>query len=329
VIQRALVMGASGFLGSHVTRHLVEQGHDVRVMLRESSVTVGIDDLDVERVYGAITDLDAVRAAMADRDVVYYCVVDTRAWLRDPAPLFATNVDALRGVLDVAVEADLTKFVFTSSVATLARNDSRLVTEDDPQNWADLGGAYVASRIEAERLVLDYARQRGLPGVAMCVGTTYGTGDHQPTPHGMLLEMSTRGLVPWYVPTGAALVVGIRSAAHAMVLAGERGRPGERYAISERLMSQKQVHDIGCVARGRPRAWLPLPYSLMWVLCVVFEAGAWVLRRDALANRTSLRLMCIFTEVDTTKARTELGWEPIPIETEIGEAVAFYAAQRS
>lgn len=63
-------------------------------MVRKSSSTKGIDDLDVE----------ALRAAMSGCDVVYYCVVDARMWLRDPAPLFRTNVDGLRHVLDAAVE---------------------------------------------------------------------------------------------------------------------------------------------------------------------------------------------------------------------------------
>ena len=80
-------------------------GYDVRVLLRETSSTRGIDDLDVERCYGDIFDDDAVRAAMADRDVVFYCVVDARAMLPDPAPLFRTKVDGLRQVLDIAVDA--------------------------------------------------------------------------------------------------------------------------------------------------------------------------------------------------------------------------------
>ena len=96
--KKKLVIGASGFLGSHVTRQLVAAGEDVRVMLRCTSSTKGIDGLDVERAYGDLTDSAAVAAAMADRDVVYYCVVDTRAELRDPAPLFKTNVE---GVYDV------------------------------------------------------------------------------------------------------------------------------------------------------------------------------------------------------------------------------------
>jgi len=57
---------------------------------------------------------------MSGCDVVYYCVVDARMWLRDPAPLFRTNVEGLRQVLEAAADADLRKFVFTSTTGTLA-----------------------------------------------------------------------------------------------------------------------------------------------------------------------------------------------------------------
>jgi dihydroflavonol-4-reductase len=109
---KKLVIGASGFVGSHVVRQLVERGDDVRVLLRRTSSTQGIDDLHVERQYGDIVDDAALRAAMAGCDDVFYCVVDARAWLRDPAPLFATNVDGLRHVLDAAVGADVRRFLF-------------------------------------------------------------------------------------------------------------------------------------------------------------------------------------------------------------------------
>jgi nucleoside-diphosphate-sugar epimerase len=120
-------------------------------MLRHTSSTKGIDDLAVERCYGDIFDDAALRAAMSGCDVVYYCVLDARMWLRDPAPLFRTNVEGLRHVLDAAVAADLRKFVFTNTTGTLAINEHRPVTEDDQHNWEG-GGAYIESRV-AENLL--------------------------------------------------------------------------------------------------------------------------------------------------------------------------------
>lgn len=155
--EKKLVIGASGFLGSHVTRQLAAAGADVRVMLRHTSSTKAIDDLDVERCYGDVFDDHALRAAMAGCEVVYYCVVDARMWLRDPAPLFCTNVEGLRHVLDAALDADLKKFVYTSTTGSLAISDSKPVTEEDPHNW-DQGGPYIEARVAGENLLLSYAR---------------------------------------------------------------------------------------------------------------------------------------------------------------------------
>ena len=71
-------------------------------MVRDGATTIGIDDLEVTRFVGDIWDDDVLREAMAGCDVVYYCVVDTRGWLKDPAPLFHTNVDGTRNVLEIA-----------------------------------------------------------------------------------------------------------------------------------------------------------------------------------------------------------------------------------
>ncbi len=222
---KKLVIGASGFLGSHVARRLVERGEDVRVLIRSTSSTRGIDDLDVERVYGDIFDADSVRAAMDDCDVVYYCVVDARAWLSDPAPLWRTNIEGLQEVLDVAVEAGLSKFVFTSSIATIGIAESGLATEDLPHNWLDVGGDYVHTRVLAEQMVLRYAREHGLPAVAMCVSNTYGPGDWLPTPHGGLVAAAVRGRMPFYVD-GAACRDRRHRRCRRGVDPGRRARPG-------------------------------------------------------------------------------------------------------
>ncbi|MDT5077708.1 MAG: hypothetical protein QOJ80_2345 [Mycobacterium sp.] len=320
-----LVIGASGFLGSHVTRQLVERGNRVRVLLRRTSSTVAINDLDVERQYGDVFDDEALRAAMTDVDDVYYCVVDTRAWLRDTAPLFRTNVEGLRHVLDAAVDADLRRFVFTSSIGTIALSeDGRPVTEDQPFNWADKGGDYIRSRVEAEQLVLQYARERGLPAVAMCVANTYGPGDFQPTPHGSLVAAAAKGKMPVYVKDMSMEVVGIEDAANALILAAEKGRVGERYILSERFISARELYGIAAEAGKARSPRVGIPLKVMYALGFGGDIAASVLRRDMLLSTLSVRLMHIMSPMDHGKAERELGWHPSPIEGSIRRAVVFY-----
>lgn len=319
---RKLVIGASGFLGSHVTRRLVTDGHDVRVMLRGSSSTRGIDDLDVERRYGDVFDDAALAAAMAGCDDVYYCVVDARMWLRDPAPLYRTNVGGLRHVLDAAVRADLHRFVFTSTTGTLAISDGRPVTEADPHNWSE-GGAYIDARVAAEKLVMEYARDRGLPAVALCISTTYGPGDWQPTPHGSLIARVAAGRFPFYLGFSSE-VVGIEDAALAMVLAADHGRVGERYIISDKYLSTREVHDVAANAVGvsRPRIGLPLP--LLRVGAHANDLAARLLRRDLPFAAVGLAMAELMSPLDHGKAERELGWKPEPVEESIERAARFF-----
>ncbi|MCT7658069.1 NAD-dependent epimerase/dehydratase family protein [Mycobacterium deserti] len=317
-----LVMGASGFLGSHVTRQLVERGDDVRVLLRRTSSTRGIDGLDVERHYGDLFDDEALRRAMADCDVVYYCVVDARMWLRDPAALFRTNVDGLRHVLDAAAAASLKRFVFTSTTGTLAISDTRPVTEDDPHNWNE-GGAYIESRVAAENLVMDYVRDKGLPAVALCISTTYGPGDWQPTPHGGLIARVATGGFPFYLDFSSE-VVGIEDAAGAMLLAAERGTVGERYIISDKYMSTREVHEIAAKAAGVRAPRIKLPLRLLYAAAHANDAAARLLRRDLPFAVAGVKMAELMSPLDHSKAERELGWKPEPVEDSIRQAARFF-----
>jgi dihydroflavonol-4-reductase len=321
---RALVMGPSGFVGSHVTRKLVERGDDVRVYLRRTSSTVAIDDLDVERSYGDLYDEDALRAAMADRDVVYYCIVDTRFHLSDPAPLFETNVNCLRRVLDIAADADLHRFVFCSTIGTIALGDGRSpVTEEMPFDWGDKGGAYIDSRREAEDLVLRYARERGLPAVAMCVSNPYGPGDWQPH-QGKMVQYAAFGRIPAYIKGVSTEVVGIEDVAEAFLLAGDHGRIGERYIISESYMPMRQMLRTAATAVGAKPPRFGVPLALVYAAVGVAGVFSRLLRRNIGINRTGIRLLHIMPPADHSKATRELGWQPRPTTESIERAARFY-----
>ncbi len=322
-----LVMGASGYLGSHVTRELVARGEQVRVLVRTTSSTRGIDDLDIDRHYGDVFDTTAIRTAMHGCDVVYYCVLDARPWLRDTDQLFRTNVEGLGNVLDVAVDAGLSRFVFTSTVGTLAIDSHGLVDETRPHNWAERGGAYIRSRVAAEELVLRYSRERGLPAVAMCVANTYGPGDHAPTGHGGQLAAAARGRLPFHIKGVGAEVVGIQDAARALVLAGERGRPGERYIVAERFMTTREVHELAADATGAPRARRSIPLWPLYAVAYVNEAVARVTGRSIRLTPATLRLMHTMTPLDHSKAVRELGWDPAPTPDAIRAAARFFTAR--
>jgi dihydroflavonol-4-reductase len=326
-----LVIGANGYLGSHVTRQLSADGQDVRVMVRAGANTIGIDDLDVTRFVGDIRDDQVLRDAMAGCDVVYYCVVDTRGWLKDPAPLFRTNVEGTRNVLEVASEpaiaASLQRFVFTSSYVTVGRKRGRTATEDDA--IVDRGlTPYVRSRVQAENLVMQYVRDHGVPAVAMCISTTYGAGDWGRTPHGAIVAGAAFGKLP-FVMSGIQLeAVGIEDAARAMILASTKGRVGERYLISEKMISNTDVVRIATEAAGVPAPAKSMALPVSYAMAALGSVKARLTGTDERLSLGSLRLMRAEAPVDCAKAKRELGWQPRPVEESIREAAEFWVALR-
>ena len=326
-----LVIGANGFLGSHVTRQLVADGHEVRAMVRAEANTIGIDDLSVTRYVGDIWDNDALREAMDGVDDVYYCVVDTRGWLRDPSPLFHTNVEGTRNVLEIAkdVQKDgaLQRFVYTSSYATVGRRHGHVATEDDVVKDRGLT-PYVRSRVQAENIVLQYAKEHGLPAVAMCVSTTYGSGDWGRTPHGAIIAGAAFGKIPFVLGGIELEAVGVTDAARALILAAERGRVGERYLISEKMITNAETIRIAAEAAGVPPPTKSISPPVAWALAAVGTVKAKMRGTDEKLSLDSMRLMRAEAPVDCSKARSELGWEPRPVEESIREAARFWAGLR-
>jgi nucleoside-diphosphate-sugar epimerase len=324
-----LVIGANGFLGSHVTRQLVESGANVRAIVRQGANTAGIDDLAVQRFYGDIFDTEVLRDAMAGCDVVYYCVVDTRAWLRDPSPLFRTNVEGTRNVLEVARTVDLKRFVFTSSYVTIGRRRGHRATEEDTLRWRRSLGPYVLSRLQAEELALRCADEHGVPVVAMCVSTTYGSGDWAMTPHGAMIAGAAFGKVPFVMKDIQLEVVGVDDAARAMVLAADHGRNGERYIISEKMMTNPEIVGIAADAAGAPAPSRSVSLPVLYGMAAIGSLRAQLRGTQELLTLRSLRLMRAEAELDHSKAVRELGWQPEPVEDSIRAAARFFVELRA
>lgn len=324
----SLVIGGNGFLGSRLVRQLVDAGDEVRVLTRPTSDLRTLAGLPIDHVTGDLFDADSVARAMNGCDVVFHCAVDTRAWLRDPAPLYRTNVEALRSVLDVAARMPLRKFVFTSTAATIGRVDGRQATEDDEFNWAARAPEYVKSRVAAEDLVVNRAQDGAVPAVAMCVANTYGPGDWQPTPHGAFVAGAALGRLPFTVRGCRAESVGIDDAAHALLLAADRGEVGERYIVSERFIDTGEIVSIAAATAGRPAPRLVLNRAALYTFGAVGSTWAALTRKPVQLTIPSVRLMHFMSEMDHGKAERDLGWQPRPVTEAIADGARFWLERR-
>ena len=318
-----LVAGASGFVGSHIARLLAARGRKVRVLLRRTSSTAALADLPVEIVHGDVLDPVSLRSAMQGCATIFYSVVDPRFWLTDQTPIIRNNVEGLVNAMDAALACEIERFIFTSSMGTLGLNPDGPVTEDVAFNWLDRATPYIKARLEAENRLLAYCRDKDLPGIALCVANTYGPQDYQPTPHNGGLWDVASGKVRIAIDVSQP-TVDIRDVAEAALLAEVNGQIGERYIIANEFVSNRKLFGlaVACTGRAPPRF---IPYKTAYRIASVTGYVAKLLgRRDQRVTGEAIFLANIFREMDSGKARNQLGWQPRPLSRTVADAVTWF-----
>src|ERR1022692_558591 len=179
----ALVTGASGFLGWHVARVLLERGYPVRALVRPGS---RVDALDVERVAGDLRDPASLERAVAGCELLFHVAADYRLWAKDPGELYRSNVDGTRNLLQAAQDAGIERVVYTSTVGCIGMPPGGVGDELSPVSLDDMAGDYKRSKFHAEQVALEFAHG-GLPVVI--VNPTAPVGDHdvKPPPTGKIV----------------------------------------------------------------------------------------------------------------------------------------------
>ena len=128
---KAFITGATGFVGSAVLRRVLQEGYDVRVMIRPQSDLRHLEGLDIETVTGDITNRDSLASILKGSDVLFHVAADYRLWVRHPQSIYNNNVQGTKNLLEIAAETGVERMVYTSSVATLGLQADGLPANED------------------------------------------------------------------------------------------------------------------------------------------------------------------------------------------------------
>ena len=317
-----LVTGATGFIGGHVARLLVERGCGVRVLVRPGSNLAGIAGLQVEKAEGDLRDIDSLRQALQGCRQLYHAAAEYRLWTKEPASIYQSNVDGTRNILQAASESGITKVVYTSTVGTVGFPRHGLGSENSPANLVQISGDYKFSKLKAEQTAVQFAAQ-GLPVVIVNPTAPVGEGDLKPTPTGKIIVDFMRGAMPAYVDTGLNLV-DVRDVAVGHLLAAEHGEPGQRYILGARNMTLREILETLARISGRRAPRLRLPYWAALAFSAAESALASVTGREPRAPLEAVRMARKKMFVSTEKAERELGFRPGPVEDALQRAVEWF-----
>jgi dihydroflavonol-4-reductase len=320
---KALVTGATGFIGGNLVRELLENGFDVRVLVRATSVRTNIEGLDLEVAIGDLADSTSLARALDGCHVLFHAAAAYTFWTSDPAGVYRSNVEGTRNILLAAQRAGIEKIVYTSTESTIGIAGHGLGTERTVADIESLAGDYKKSKLLAERLVLEMC-DRGMPITIVNPTMPLGPHDVKPTPTGQVLVDFLNGKMPAYVNTGLN-VIDVNDLVKGHVAALEKGRVGERYILGHVNLTLRDLLGILESETQIKASNLRLPIWLAQGAAYIdeFVEGS-LLHRSPRIPIAAVRTARKFRHFDCSKAIRELSLPQTPIEGAIQRAVAWF-----
>ena len=320
---KALVTGATGFVGGAVARALIYRGIEVRVMARAGADLQNLQGLTLEQVEGDLRDQDSLRHALTGCQQLYHIAAHYALWAKDPSIFYDVNVTGTKTLLEAARDVGTERIVYCSTIGAIGiPPEGGLGTEETPVVFEQMAGHYKRSKYLAEQEVLKLAKA-GLPVVIVNPSAPVGIGDVKPTPTGQVIVDFMKGRMPAYIETGMN-IVDVDDVAIGHLLAMEKGRIGERYILGNANWMLREVLEILSRLTGvnaptikLPRlAILPLAYLNQWLANFTGQPPRIPLEGVKMAKYKM--------HYDCSKAIRELGFPQTPPEVALEKAVKWF-----
>ncbi|MDF2740323.1 MAG: NAD-dependent epimerase/dehydratase family protein [Actinomycetia bacterium] len=315
--ERALITGATGFVGGLLLARLVADGRPVRALVRHLGDRERLPDPRVELAMGHLGDEESLVRAADGCDVVYHVAGMNQLCLADPSPLYEVNVDGTRRMLDAARRAGVRRVVHTSSAATLG-GDGTTFLDETAGPPPEFTSHYARSKFEGEQIALGYDAVEVVvvnPSSVQGPGRTTGTAS--------VFIGYLNGRLPFDLPARFGLCYTV-DCVNGHLLAERKGRPGQRYVLNTDTLTNSEAIDLIAVISGladRPRT-LPLPVAMG--VASVAETVARVRGRQPKLCRESVRTLGHPHLYDGSKATRELGLRYTPIRQALEATVRWY-----
>ncbi|MDB4957032.1 MAG: NAD-dependent epimerase/dehydratase [Myxococcales bacterium] len=301
-----LVTGATGFLGEHLCRALVEAEHIVRGLSRSRSAV--LDDLGVESVRGDVLSGDELDRAIDGVSAVFHLAGAVSRDPDDAQRMMRLHVDGTRRVLERMAAAGVRRMILASTSGTIGVSKSEEILDETAPYAEELvaGWPYYASKIYQERLAFEHGERLGIEVVAVNPSLLLGPGDRRLSSTGDVRKFLKRQIPT--IPEGGINFVDARDAAAATAAALDKGRSGERYLLGGPNWTMKEFFArLGRVANvAPPRLKLPASWNKLGA-SLVEELYRWR-GKEPPVDRISVEMAECYWWIDSRKAAEELGF---------------------
>ena len=321
---KTFVTGATGLIGNRIATQLVEAGHAVSVLARDTERAARVLPAGVKILRGDVTQPEGLGRAMAGAEWVFHAAGMPEQWQPDPGIFDRVNRLGTRNVLEAALTAGARRVMYTSTMDVFTTDaDGRLteaLVDPNPKH-----STYERSKQAAEREA-EAIRARGLDVVFLNPAAVYGPSPVHVSLNSFLLQVLQRK-VP-LLPPGGVSVAYIDSVARAHLVAAERGRSGERYLLADEHVSIRDLAAATLREAGMDRVPPTAPALLVKALAAAGEPLARTFKFTPLIARGALSFVLWNARVDATKARRELDYAPVPLVEGLRRTLDAFRQQR-
>jgi len=313
------VTGATGFVGGHVVRQLVEAGHQVTAVVRNPAKAQDLVDAGIAVYQGDVTDKESMRAPMQGSDGVFHIAGWYKIGVRDAHEGVQVNIEGTRNVLELMRDLGISKGVYTSTLAVFSDTHGRVMDESYRYDGPHLS-EYDRTKWVAHYEVADPLIAAGLPLVIVQPGLIYGPGDASSV-HRTLVQYLQRKLP--MIPTGTAFCwAHVADVARGHIQAMERGQPGESYIIAGPMHTLAEALELAAQISGVPAPRMHAPPGVMKAMAALMSVVERVVPLPEMYSAEYLRVSAGTTYLGSNaKARRELGFDPRPLKDGLAETL--------
>jgi nucleoside-diphosphate-sugar epimerase len=305
--KRALVTGATGFIGSHLAERLVREGVQVRALVRSPEKGQRLAGLGVELVQGDVTAPESLQEAVEGCQLVFHAAARVSE-SGDQAQVWAVNVEGTRNVVKAAIAAGVERFIHLSSCAVYGSLQQHGIDESTPTRMR--GNLYGDSKVAAEAVVFEAYREHGLPVVAARASQVYGPGSYQFTIRPIEVIKSGKMVL---IDGGRHLCkpVYISNLLDGLILcATQEAAIGEAFNLVDDAPIPWREFFGAYGQMLNVQSFPSAPFALAWLVGFYNEVRAAVKGTKAKLNRGAVKSLRSSNSFSNQKARRLLGWEP-------------------
>jgi len=319
---RAFITGATGFIGGHVARRLVDTGWQVTALARTPERGAGLRELGITLVPGDVTEPSSLAGPIAKADAVFHLAAWYQLGASDRTRMYQINVKGTEHVMTAAADAGVPRIVYCSSVAVLGVHESGVIPDETAKHSGRFASLYEETKWMAHERVREFVAE-GLPVVSVMPGAVYGPGDTSVL--GVLMRFYAKGwLIACPFMEAGVSWVRVEDVADGFLLAHDKGRLGEDYIIAGDNATIREMLTRVAPLTGVKVPRLSLGPRMMRLGLPIAPLVGKVLKQPPGIVREGIESLTGSIEFSSEKARRELGYVFRSVEEGVPDTVKWY-----